>query len=300
MKYFKAKDSAKLFYSDSGEGTPVILIHGWPVNADMWEYQKLELLRRGFRVIAYDRRGFGRSDQTATGYDYNTFADDLNSLVEHLEVPKVQLVGFSMGGGEIARYLTGYGASKISSATLVSSVVPYMQKDDSNPKGVDGSVFAQIQSGLEEDRPHFLAGFTKDFFGVSLINQAVSAETLQWCQSMAMQASLKATIECVTAFGTTDFRGDLKSFTVPTLVIHGTSDKTVPFETAGEAAAKGIPGSKYIPYDDAPHGLFITHKHKLNADLVTFLTANADRAAYESSKLSKPTVERTVELDRLS
>ena len=300
MKYFKAKDNAKLFYSDAGEGTPVIMIHGWPLNGDMWEYQKLELLRRGFRVITYDRRGFGRSDQTATGYDYNTFADDLSCLIEHLAVSKVQLVGFSMGGGEIARYLGRHGASKISSATLMSSVVPFMTKDETNPKGVDSTVFAQMQSGIEEDRPHFLGAFTKDFFGVSIVNQAVSTETMQWCLMMAMQASLKGTIDCVHAFGTTDFRGDLKAFTMPTLVMHGKADKIVPFEAAGEMAAKAIIGSKFIAYDGAPHGMFITHKNKINTDLAEFLTAHADKAALANDKMNVKTVERQQEINRMS
>jgi non-heme chloroperoxidase len=271
MSFFKSKDNTEIHFSDAGHGSPVILIHGWPLNGDMWEYQKLSFLRRGFRVITYDRRGFGRSAQPATGYDYNTFADDLHSLIEHLNLPKVALIGFSMGGGEIARYLSRHGADRVSCAALVSSVTPYLLKDESNPKGVDASVFAQMISGLEEDRPAFLAQFSKQFFGISVVNHSVSHETLDWCSMMALRASLLATVECVNAFGKTDFRDDLKAFSIPTFVIHGTSDKTVPFEVSGAISAKSIPTAIFKSYEGAPHGLFITHKNDLNEDLGAFL-----------------------------
>ena len=271
MSFFKAKDNAEIHFSDAGSGSPVILIHGWPLNGDMWEYQKLNFLRRGFRVITYDRRGFGRSAHSATGYDYNTFADDLHSLIEHLKLTKVALIGFSMGGGEIARYLSRYGADRIACASLVGSVTPYLLKDESNPTGIDAGVFAQMISGLEEDRPAFLTTFTKQFFGVSVVNHPVSSETQQWCLMMAMRAYLLATIECVNAFGKTDFRQDLAAFTVPTFIIHGTNDKTVPFEAAGSLAAKMIPKAIFKSYEGAPHGLFITHKNELNEDLGAFL-----------------------------
>ena len=274
MNYFKAKDQAEIFFKDMGEGTPVILIHGWPLNADMFEYQTLELLRKGFRVIAYDRRGFGRSEQTAANYDYNTLADDLNGLVEHLGLAKVSLVGFSMGGGEIARYLARYGSAKIASVVLISSVVPYLLKDSSHPDGVDEKVFAQMISAIEEDRPHFLTGFAKQFFGANVVHHPVSQETMNWCFNMAMNSSLKGTIDCVTAFGRTDFREDMKAFTIPTLIIHGSEDKTVPIQTSGEEAARMVPKAIYKVYDGAPHGLFITHKQQLNLDLCEFLFAN--------------------------
>lgn len=274
MDFFKAKDQSRIFYRDIGDGTPVILIHGWPLNADMFEYQTLDLLRKGFRVIAYDRRGFGRSEQPATGYDYNTFADDLNSLIEHLKLEKVSLVGFSMGGGEIARYLGRYGSGKIASVALVGAVTPYLLKGDTNPDGVDEKVFAQMISQIEEDRPAFLVQFTKNFFGINMVKHPVSQETQNWCFNMAMMASLKGTIDCVKAFGHTDFRNDMKAFDIPTLIIHGTDDKVVPLKTSGEASAQLVPAAIYKAYDGAPHGLFITHKQQLCEDLQKFLQAN--------------------------
>ncbi|WP_081111049.1 alpha/beta fold hydrolase [Bdellovibrio bacteriovorus] len=274
MEFFKAKDQARIFFRDMGEGAPVILIHGWPLNADMFEYQTLDLLKKGFRVITYDRRGFGRSEQTASGNDYNTYADDLDSLINHLKLEKVSLVGFSMGGGEIARYLGRYGSSKISSAILLGAVTPYLLQDDSNPDGVEPKVFAQMISQIEEDRPAFFAQFTKMFFGVNVVKHPVSDETQQWCFNMATMASLKATLDCVTAFGHTDFRKDMKAFDIPTLIIHGTDDKIVPLKTSGEAAAKLVPQAIFKKYDGAPHGLFITHKQQLNSEISKFLDQN--------------------------
>lgn len=265
------RDQKKLYYNDIGEGQPVVLIHGWPLNADMWEYQIPELLEQGFRVITYDRRGFGRSDKPASPYDYNTLASDLNDLMVHLDLQKAALVGFSMGGGEVARYLANYGSERVSKAALISSVVPFMLKTESNPKGVDPTVFQSITDGLREDRPGFLHNFSKDFYGVGVLSHPVSNDILSWTAFMAYQASPIATLECVDAFAKTDFRGDLRAFDVPTLVIHGTADKTVPIETSGKAAALGIAGAKFIAYDGAPHGLFVTHKEDLLADLTEFL-----------------------------
>ncbi|MBX3018154.1 MAG: alpha/beta hydrolase [Bdellovibrionaceae bacterium] len=267
----KLQDGTTLYYKDQGRGQPVILIHGWPLNADMFEYQTTALLARGHRVIAYDRRGFGRSSQPTGGYDFDTFADDLRQLIDHLKVDKASLVGFSMGGGEIARYLGNFGADKVSKVALVSAVTPGLLKTPNHPDGVDAKVFDDIQSGLKEDRPHFLAGFAKDFYGVGMMSSPVSNEILQWTAFMAYQANPKATLDCVTAFGKTDFRGDLKAFTVPTLIIHGALDKTVPIDASARAAAKLLPKARLVEYKDAPHGLFITHKNQLNEDLMMFL-----------------------------
>jgi len=271
MTFIDAKDGAQIHVKDMGQGHPVVLIHGWPLTGDMFEYQTVALLEAGYRVITYDRRGFGQSSHPAEGYNYDVFADDLASVLEGLKVDKAHLVGFSMGGGEIARYLSRHGASRVSKAVLISSVVPYLLKDDSNDDGVDYSVFADMKSQVREDRFAFLQSFAKTFYGVGLVSKPVSQGVLDWSFVLGVMASPKATIDCIDAFGRTDFRPDLKAFSVPTLVIHGTSDKTVPIDPAGRAAASGIPGSKLIEYDGEPHGLFATAPERLNRDLIEFL-----------------------------
>ncbi len=271
MAFIEAKDGTQLHVKDMGKGRPVVLIHGWPLTGDMFEYQTLALLGAGFRVITYDRRGFGQSGHPADGYNYDVFADDLASVIESLDLQSVSLVGFSMGGGEIARYLSRHGADRISKAVLVASVAPYLFKDESNPDGVDASVFEGMKKDIREDRFAFLQSFAKTFYGVGLVTSPVSQGILDWSFVLGVMASPKATIDCVDAFGKTDFRPDLAAFTIPTLIIHGTSDKTVPIETSGRAAAKGIPGAKFIEYDGEPHGLFATVPDRLNQDLIEFL-----------------------------
>lgn len=276
MSYLTTTDHTQIWYNDQGHGMPVILIHGWPLSSAMWEYQTCTLLRKGFRVIAYDRRGFGKSSQPATGYDYDTLAEDLHELISYLNLSKVALVGFSMGGGEIARYLAHHGSHRVSKVVLVSSVVPYLLKTDSNPQGVEENVLEDIIENLQEDRPKFLAAFSKNFYGSGLITSSVSQEMIDWSTFLAYQASPQATIECVNAFGKTDFRADLRSFHVPTLVIHGSSDKIVPMEI-GRQAARSISGAVFKEYTGAPHGLFITHKNELSADLMGFLSKQESR-----------------------
>jgi non-heme chloroperoxidase len=271
MSFITAADSTKIFFQDAGEGEPVVLIHGWPVNADMWENQSLALVERGYRVISYDRRGFGRSDKPAKGYDYDTFASDLDQLISQLKLEGVSLVGFSMGGGEVARYLAKFGSARVAKVAFISSVVPYLLQAHDNPDGVPIKAFDDMITGLRDDRPKFLTDFAKLFFGVGMLSSPVSQETLQWISNLAMQASLKATLDCVRAFSETDFRADLRFCKVPTLIVHGTGDKTVPIKPTAEAAAKLIPHAKLIRYEGAPHGLFITHKDELNRDLVAFL-----------------------------
>ncbi|MVA72974.1 alpha/beta fold hydrolase [Agrobacterium vitis] len=271
MAFVEAKDGTQLHVKDMGKGRPVVLIHGWPLTGDMFEYQSLALLEAGFRVITYDRRGFGQSGHPADGYNYDTFADDLASVIDSLDVQNVSLVGFSMGGGEIARYLSRHGASKVSKAALVASVAPYLLKDASNPDGVDASVFEGMKNDIRKDRFAFLQSFAKTFYGVGLVTSPVSQGVLDWSFILGVMASPKATIDCVDAFGKTDFRPDLAAFTIPTLVIHGTADKTVPIDPAGRAAANGIAGAKLIEYEGEPHGLFATAPDRLNRDLIEFL-----------------------------
>ena len=271
MAFVETQDGVRLFYNDWGQGPAVVLIHGWPLNGDMWEYQARVLAQQGFRVIAYDRRGFGRSDQPWDGYDYDTFADDLHAIITKLELSGVSLVGFSMGGGEVARYLSRHGTARIAKAALVAAVTPFLLQTNDNPGGVDPAVFDSMVAGLEKDRPAFLAPFAKQFFGAGLLNFSVSSELLQASLVQAMMASPKATIDCVRAFSGTDFRSDMQAFTVPTLIIHGTSDATVPIGVSGQAAYELVPSATFVPYQGEPHGLHFTAKDRLNQDLFDFL-----------------------------
>ncbi|MET0371235.1 MAG: alpha/beta hydrolase [Sphingobium sp.] len=271
MPILDTREGAHIHYKVVGSGPSVVLIHGWPLTGDMWEYQTVALVEAGFQVITYDRRGFGQSSHPATGYDYDRFADDLADLIEKLDVPQVALVGFSMGGGEIARYLTRHGAAKVSRAALVASVVPYLLKTDDNPDGAPLEVFEGMKADIRKDRFAFLQSFAKAFYGVGIISRPVSQGVLDWSFQLAVMASPIATTACVDAFGYTDFRPDLPSFTIPTLVIHGTADATVPIDPAGRAAASGIAGAQLIEYDGEPHGLFATAPDRLNTDLIDFL-----------------------------
>lgn len=276
MKFITTTDARsgeeiKLHYSDLGEGAPVVLIHGWPLDKHMWEYQVMDLVPRGIRCILYDRRGFGQSSKPWTGYDYDAFADDLKAVLDQLELENVTLVGFSMGGGEVARYFSRHGGARVSKAVLVSSILPFMLKTDDNPNGVPQEQFEEMAKGMKDDRPGFMAEFGKTFYGVGFLNKTVSDAFLANNLRLAMQASPEATLEAATAFGTTDFRTEMATINVPTLIIHGDADKTVPIETSGEAAAKLIPNNTYVVYEGAPHGLFYTEKERLNADLANFV-----------------------------
>ncbi len=271
MPFIAAHDGTRLFYNDWGSGPPVVLIHGWPLNSDMWSDQATFLAENGFRVIVYDRRGFGRSDQPWNGYDYDTLASDLAAIVDGLDLNGVSLVGFSMGGGEVARYLGMVGGARVSRAALISAVTPYLLQTSDNPSGVPQSTFDEILEGLKQDRPHFLATFAKTFYGSGMLTSKVSQETLQWSLTMAMQGSLRATIECAKAFATTDFRRDLARIETPTLVLHGTSDETVPIDSSARIAAPMIARAQLVEYDGEPHGLHATAKDRLNADLLRFL-----------------------------
>jgi len=270
MPTIKARDGAELYVKDWGEGRPVILIHGWPLTADTWDDTAMALADQGMRAIAYDRRGFGRSDQTWTGYDYDSLSDDLSDVVGWTGASNAAIVGFSMGGGEVARYMSRHKARNVTQAALVSSIVPYMLRTNDNPEGTPQEVFDEIASNIKKDRPSFYAGFFRDFFGAD-DGQDVTEQDIEWACRMSMMAGLKPTLACAQSFAGTDLRPDLQDFKVPTLVIHGTGDKIVPIEPAGRVAAKGIEGAELIEYDEAPHGLFVTHKKRLTADLSAFL-----------------------------
>lgn len=271
MNYITTTDNTKLYFKDWGTGSPVILLHGWPLTSDSWDDHAMVIANAGYRAIAYDRRGFGRSSQPWDGYDYDTLADDLACVIEQTGAQGAVLVGFSMGGGEVARYMSRHGGKSVVKAALISSILPYRLKTSDNPAGTEQGAFDETAQAITEDRAQFFTGFFKNFFGVGLLTQPVSDELLEWARNLSMQASLKATLECLRSFSTTDFRGDLPAFKVPTLIIHGTEDKTVPIDASARAAAQGIPHSTLIEYDGAPHGLFATEKERLASDLLDFL-----------------------------
>lgn len=265
------REPVHLHYEDLGTGQPVVFIHGWPLSGDMWEYQVTELIQQGLRCITYDRRGFGKSSRPSTGYTYDTLADDLHALLEELQLEEVVLVGFSMGGGEVARYIGKYGQNRIARVVLISAVTPYMLKTSDNPDGADKSVFEEMMTEMKKDRINFLDDFGKKFFGVTMLSHPVSTPLLEHYRSIASFASPIATQQCAIAFSSTDFRDDLKAIAVPTLIIHGDADKTVPIEVSGNRTAAALPFAQYLVYEGAPHGLFYTHKEVLNKDLLTFI-----------------------------
>ncbi len=289
MPYAKAKDGSQLYYKDWGKGDPVVLLHGWPLPGDTFDDAACALVEAGKRCIVPDRRGFGRSDQPWDGHDYDTYADDVAAVLEDAGISEsVALVGFSMGGGEVARFLTKQGAQRVSKAVLISSVVPYMAQTDNNSNGVPQSTFDEMTAGIKEDREHFFTGFFKDFYGVGALSSPVSDEVVMNSWRQAMMAGLRPTLAAAQAFATTDFRSDMKSFTVPTLIIHGTSDATVPIDATGREAAKAIPGAQLIEYDGSAHGLLATDKERLIKDVSEFLTANVNGGSEHRSAIPMP------------
>jgi non-heme chloroperoxidase len=271
MNTVETPDKTRLYVKDWGEGPPVVLIHGWPLSSDSWDDQAMAIAEAGHRVIAYDRRGFGRSTQPWSGYDYDTLADDLAEVIQQSGAEEATLIGFSMGGGEVARYMARHGGQSVVKCALLSSILPFRLKTEDNPGGTAQTAFDETAEALETDRALFFSGFFKTFFGEESEERPVSAELREWAHGIALQASLKATIECMRSFSSTDFRGDLAAINVPTLLIHGTADKTVPIAASSRVAAQRITHSTLIEYDSAPHGLFATDKHRLTGDLLAFL-----------------------------
>jgi len=260
-----------LYYEDHGSGEPVVLIHGWPLNGASWEKQTLALLAAGYRVITYDRRGFGTSSQPTFGYDYDTFAADLNTVLTTLNLNGVTLVGFSMGTGEVTRYLGTYGSARVKKAALLASVPPFLLKTDDNPGGVDNSVFEGIKAAIAQDRPAFLAQFLENFYNVDVfLGSRISEEVVRNSWIVAVGASAKGTIDCVPAW-LTDFRKDVPRIDVPTLVLHGDDDRILPIAATGDPLQAGIKGSTYVVVKGAPHGLLWTHADEVNAALLKFL-----------------------------
>ncbi|WP_036476769.1 alpha/beta fold hydrolase [Myxosarcina sp. GI1] len=263
--------SIDIYYEDLGAGQPVVLIHGFPLNGHSWEKQILVLLEADYRVITYDRRGFGNSSQPSCGYDYDTFAADLNALMSELDLRDAVLVGFSMGTGEVTRYLSKYGSERVNKAVLMAPVPPFLLKTDNNPEGVDRSVFDGIMKSIVADRPAYLSAFFKDFFNVDeLYGDRISNEAIQMNWNIAAGASAKATLDCVPAW-LTDFRDDLPRIDVPTLIVQGDSDRILPLKSTGARLPQLIKNSRLVVIPDAPHALNWTHSDLVNPVLLDFL-----------------------------
>jgi non-heme chloroperoxidase len=263
--------NVELYYEDHGEGPAVVLIHGYPLSGASWEKQLPALLNAGHRVITYDRRGFGKSSQPTTGYNYDTFAEDLHKLVTHLELRDFSLVGFSMGGGEVARYIGKYGSKGVNKAVILSGVPPFLLKTPDNPEGVDGSVFEGIEKAVTADRYAFFTGFFKNFYNTDvLLNKLVSEQAVQASWNVAAFSSATASLACVPTWHE-DFRKDLAKIDVPTLVMHGDADRILPINAAGARTAKLIKGARMVVVKDGPHCITWTHADEVNAQLVNFL-----------------------------
>ena len=260
-----------LYYEDHGSGKPVILIHGYPLSGRSWERQVPALLAAGYRVITYDSRGFGKSSQPWSGYEYETLAEDLRRLVTKLDLRDFTLIGFSMGGGEVARYLGEFGTKGVSNAVFISAVPPFLVKTPDNPEGVDGAVFAGLKQAILADRPAFLKKFFLDFYNFDVLGgKRVSEEAVQANWNTAVGASPKGALDCVDAWQT-DFRSELKRIDIPSLVIHGDADRIVPLSAAGKRMPGFVKGSKLVVVEGGPHGIGWTHAEAVNRELLKFL-----------------------------
>jgi len=273
-----------LYYEDHGSGSPVVLIHGYPLSSSSWEKQIPALLDAGHRVIVYDRRGFGKSSQPTSGYNYDTFAEDLHHVVTHLKLKDFALVGFSMGGGEVARYIGKYGSKNVSRAVLIGGVPPYLLKTGDNPEGVDRSVFVGIENAVKADRYAFFTAFFKDFYNTDIyLGKRVSEQAVQASWNVAASASAVASYACVPTWHE-DFRKDVAKIDVPTLVIHGDADRIVPFASAGQRTAKLVKGAELVVIKDGPHNVAWTHTDEMNAALLKFLGKKAAQSQTEKQQ----------------
>jgi non-heme chloroperoxidase len=266
-----SKDGTQIFYKDWGRGPVVTFSHGWPLNADAWDAQMHFLAQNGFRVIAHDRRGHGRSEQASSGNDMNGYADDLASLIDTLDLKNITMVGHSTGGGEVVRYIARHGSKRVAKVVLIGAVPPILLKTDANPEGLPREVFDGLRASLAKDRSQFYKDFAIPFFGTNRSDAKVSQGTLDQFWLWSMQVGLKNAYDCVKAFSETDFTEDLKEIDVPTLIMHGEDDQIVPIDNTGKKSVELIRGAKAIFYPGAPHGLTVTHQDQLNADLLRFL-----------------------------
>jgi pimeloyl-ACP methyl ester carboxylesterase len=271
IKLVRDRSDVELYYEDHGTGQPVVLIHGFPLSGRSWEKQEAALIEAGYRVIAYDRRGFGASSKPYDGYDYDTLAGDLDNLMNDLDLTDAVLVGFSMGGGEVARYLGTYGSGRVAKAAFLSAITPALGKSEDNPEGVDKSVFEGIKAGIRADRYAFLDEFYGNFYNLDqLKGTKVSDGLVRWSWNVAAGASPKGTLDAVDSW-LTDFRGDLAKIDVPVLVLHGTEDRILPIDVTGARTHAALPNSTYVVLEGAPHGLLATHADEVNKALLEFL-----------------------------
>lgn len=273
MPTCSTRERVQIFYKDWGSGRPVVFIHGWPLNGDAWQDQLKAVADAGYRSIAHDRRGHGRSTPTWSGYDFDTFADDLDDLITSLDLRDATLVAHSMGGGELARYIGRHGTSRVRSAVLLSAIPPVMVKSTSNPEGVPDEVFEQIKNGILNERSQFWKDTAEGFFSANRKGNRVTQGNRDAFWYMAMEATIEGGVKCVDEFGYTDFTEDLKSFDVPALVVHGDDDQVVPIEATGRKSAQIIPDATLKVYEGGSHGIALVpgHKEKFNADLLAFL-----------------------------
>lgn len=274
MPFIETNDRTSVYYRDWGAGTPVVFVSSWALSGAMWEYQMVPLSEQDLRCIAYDRRGHGRSDDPGRGYEFDTLGDDLATLIEQLDLREVTLVGHSMGCVEITRYLARHGTSRIARVALVSTMTPCILWTADNPEGVPKGVLDQAISGLHKDRPLYFTDGAIKFFGLGSTwpwPPVLSSEMVQWGIRLILETSPKAVIECMRALWETDFRPDMRAFTVPTLIIHGDSDQIAPLDMCGRRTAQAISGSELRVYEGAWHGLPFTHKDRLNDDLLAFI-----------------------------
>jgi non-heme chloroperoxidase len=271
MSTITMQDGTQIYYKDWGEGQPVVFSHGWPLSADAWESQMMFLASNGHRTIAHDRRGHGRSSQPSGGNEMDTYADDLATLIEALDLRDAVLVGHSTGGGEVARYIGRHGTSRVAKAVLVSAVPPLMLKTEANPMGTPIEAFDEIRAGVAADRSQFYEDLSEPFYGANRRDSTVSQGVRDAFWLQGMQGGLKNEYECIKAFSETDFTEDLRRFDVPTLIIHGDDDQIVPIGAAGLASSQLVKDATLKVYEGAPHGVADTHKDQLNADLRDFL-----------------------------
>ena len=279
MSTITTKDGTQIYYKDWGTGPVVTFSHGWPLNADMWDGQMLFLAQNGFRVVAHDRRGHGRSSQASSGNDMDGYADDLAAVIEALDLKQVTLVGHSTGGGEVARYIGRYGTSRVAKAVLIAAVPPLVLKTDANPDGLPIELFDDLRAKLANDRSQAYREFAAPFYGANRPGAKVSQGLLDQFWAWSMQSGLKNAYESIKAFSETDFTEDLKKFDVPTLVLHGEDDQVVPVKNSAKKSAQLIKGAKEIYYPGAPHGITATHQDQINADLLAFIQGEKHHVA---------------------